>query len=243
MPAKAKHMLMFFRGRRGAILLVAVGVALFFALGGHRAVANLALNEMAGFLLGTGEVEYEVERTDVAGASGAVSEDAVTVPARVDVAQEPPSPPAAVVSASALLEVVTVTPAEASPVEDEEVLLAQAGSDTSVAAVDLPSRQTVQTYTASFLRDPFRTLIGEDEGALSKLLDVSSARMVGSVWGDTGIIALLEDEAGRSYALKVGDKVVNGRVVSVTPASITFSITVFGLTRSVTLELADEGEW
>ena len=224
MPAKAKH------------------IALFFALGGHRAVANLALNEMAGFLLGTGEVEYEVERTDVADASGAVSEEAVTVPAQEDAAQEAPAPPAAVVSASALLEVVTVTPAEASPVEDEEVLLAQAGSDTSVAAVDLPSRQTVQTYTASFLRDPFRTLIGEDEGAVSKLLDVSSGRMVGSVW-DTGIIALLEDEAGRSYALKVGDKVVNGRVVSVTPASITFSITVFGLTRSVTLELADEGEW
>jgi hypothetical protein len=67
--------------------------------------------------------------------------------------------------------------------------------------------------------------------------------MVGSVWGDSGIIALLEDEAGRSYALKVGDKVVNGRVISVTPASVTFSITVFGLTRSVTLELAEEGEW
>jgi Tfp pilus assembly protein PilP len=238
MPAKAKQMLMFFRGKRGTILLVAVGVALFFVLGGHRAIANLALNEMAGFLLGTGDVEYEGEHVNVADASDAVREDANTVPA-----QEAPAPPAALVSASALLEVVTVTPAEAAPLEGEEVLLAQARSDTSLAAVDLPSRQTVQTYTASFLRDPFKTLIGEEEGAVRKLLDVSSARMVGSVWGDTGIIALLEDEAGRSYALKVGDKVVNGRVVSVTPASVTFSITVFGLTRSVTLELADEGEW
>jgi hypothetical protein len=66
--------------------------------------------------------------------------------------------------------------------------------------------------------------------------------MVGSVWGESGIIALLEDDIGRSYALKVGDKVVNGRVISVTPASVTFTITAFGLTKSVTLELAEEGE-
>jgi Tfp pilus assembly protein PilP len=238
MPAKAKQMLMFFRGRRGAILLVAVGVALFFVLGGHRAVVNLALNEMAGFLLGTGDVEYEVEHVNVADASVAVSEEATTVQA-----QEDRVSPTALVSANTLLEAVRVTPAEASPADEEEMLLAQAGSDTSGAAMDIPSRQSVQTYTASFLRDPFQSLISEDERTASKLLDVSNARMVGSVWGDTGIIALLEDEAGRSYALKVGDKVVNGRVVSVTPASITFSITVFGLTRSVTLELADEGEW
>jgi hypothetical protein len=77
----------------------------------------------------------------------------------------------------------------------------------------------------------------------NKLLDISRGKMVGSVWGEKSIIALLEDDAGRSYALKAGDKIVNGKVVSVAPASVTFSVTIFGMTKNVTLELAEEGEW
>jgi hypothetical protein len=244
MPAKAKQMLMFFRGKRGAILLVAIGVALFFVLGGHRAVFNLALNEMAGFLLGSGDVEYQGDTE---------YEEVAEVPSTGDiedtpVGQEEDHPPrTAIVTASTLLEAVRATEAMAADLDGDGIELAQAGSDTSqagkAAGEGEPPRRTIQTYTASFLRDPFQSLISRDERAPSKLLDVSGAKMVGSVWGDSGIIALLEDEAGRSYALKVGDKVINGRVVSVTPASVTFSITVFGLTRSVTLELAEEGEW
>jgi hypothetical protein len=234
MPAKVKQMLMFFRGKRGAILLVAIGVALFFALGGHRAVFNLALNGMAGFLLGSGEVEYEEVAEPP---SVEIVEDTPVV--------EPEEEPshAVIVSAGTILDAVQATEAQAAEVGEGET--AEAGSDSAGAGTgeEEPPRRTVQTYTATFLRDPFQSLIARDERAPSKLLDVSNARMVGSVWGDSGIIALLEDEAGRSYALKVGDKVVNGRVVSVTPASVTFSITVFGLTRSVTLELAEEGEW
>jgi hypothetical protein len=202
-------------------------------------VFNIALNEMAGFLLGSGDIEYE----EVADTPETVaSEEAATI------AQKDETSRTLILSASTLLEAVQATEALASATDEEDLELAQAGSDTpetgaGAAASDAPPRKTLQTYTASFLRDPFQSLIARDERAPSRLLDVSSARMVGSVWGDSGIIALLEDEAGRSYALKVGDKVVNGRVISVTPASVTFSITVFGLTRSVTLELAEEGEW
>jgi hypothetical protein len=235
-------MLMFFRGKRGSVLLIAIGVALFFVLGGHRMVFSLALNEMAGFLTGTGDIEY-VEYEEAAGTLGAESDEEATV-----IVQEDEPSRTVVLSASTLIDAVQATEAQASPTEESVILLAQAGADTSEAEAeggesDAPPRRTLQTYTASFLRDPFISLIARDERAASKLLDVSSGRMVGSVWGDSGIIALLEDEAGRSYALKVGDKVVNGRVISVTPASVTFSITVFGLTRSVTLELAEEGEW
>ena len=238
MPAKLKQMLMFFRGKRGAVLLVAIGVALFFVLGGHRAVFNLALNEMAGFLLGSGDVEYE-EVAEIPSAE--IIEDTAVVEREEGPART------VIVSASTLLEAVQATEALAADLEEDLTELAQAGLETAGGDVDqdqeAPPRQTIQTYTATFLRDPFQSLIARDERAPSKLLDVSSASMVGAVWGDSGIIALLEDEAGRSYALKVGDRVVNGRVISVTPASVTFSITVFGLTRSVTLELAEEGEW
>jgi hypothetical protein len=239
MPAKAKQMLMFFRGRRGIVLLVAVGVALFFVLGGYRTVSNLALNKMAGFLIGTSDIEYQATADSPVAVCG--EETQVGAP-------ESGPPQTALLSANTFLSAVQATPAEASPTEETETALAQAKSDSSGMEMPggeagLPSRQTVPTYTASFLRDPFASLIGRDEKSASKLLDVSNAKMVGSVWGESGIIALLEDDAGRSYALKVGDKVVNGSVVSVTPASVTFSITVFGLTRSVTLELAEEGEW
>ncbi len=236
MPAKSKQMLMFFRGRRGAILLVAIGVALFFMLGGHRVVFNLALNEMAGFLLGSGDVELE----EVAETPGIENDGDTTA-----FEQEDDPPRTVILSAGALLGAVQATEALASDLGSDRVESAQADTSQSGGGTDgdAPARHPDQTYTANFLRDPFRSLIAGDEKAPSRLLDVSRASMVGSVWGDSGIIALLEDEAGRSYALKVGDKVVNGRIVSVTPASVTFSITVFGLTRSVTLELAEEGEW
>jgi hypothetical protein len=121
--------------------------------------------------------------------------------------------------------------------EDEQAARESAGQASAAA------RKTGHRYTAGFLRDPFRSLVSDEGGRAGRLLEVSSAIRVGSVWGESGIIALLEDDSGRSFALKVGDRVVNGRVVSVTPATVTFSITVFGLTRSVTLELAEEGEW
>jgi hypothetical protein len=145
-----------------------------------------------------------------------------------------------------------VPAAEEAPIE-EEMVLAQATADPPMEARqgekeksaedEAMARKTEYQYTASFLRDPFKSLVSGEEGTSNRLLEVSSASMVGSVWGESGIIALLEDDSGRSFALKVGDRVVNGRVVSVTPATVTFTITVFGLTRSVTLELAEEGEW
>ena len=104
-------------------------------------------------------------------------------------------------------------------------------------------RKRMNSYTASYLRDPFYSLISADKDLPNKLLDISRGRMVGSVWGEKSIIALLEDEAGRSYALRAGDKIVNGKVVSVAQASVTFSVTIFGMTKNVTLELAEEGEW
>jgi len=123
------------------------------------------------------------------------------------------------------------------PMEEQRAAEEMSGEVSAVA------RKIGHQYTAGFLRDPFRSLVSDEEGSSNRLLEVSSAFMVGSVWGESGIIALLEDDSGRSFALKVGDRVVNGRVASVTPATVTFTITVFGMTRSVTLELTEEGEW
>ena len=238
MPANAKEMLKVFRGKRIVALLVVVGITAFLVLGGHRKVLSFAVDEMAGFLLDAGDLTEQELAED-----GGMNEYAATsVPA-----------PSSVLSGRAILSQVGAMEAIAAPAEQEartadQPLLAQADPDPSEAEEEsaessVPARQRVSAYTASFLRDPFLSLVSKERGQPGKLLDVSSAAMVGSVWGESGVIALLEDDAGRSFALKVGDRVVNGRVVSVTPASVTFSITVFGLTRSVTLELAEEGEW
>jgi hypothetical protein len=233
MPGKAQEIGKYFRGGRIAIPIVVVAVILFFALGGHRRLMNYAVDETAEYLSGGAEMTDQEPTTE----SGAAREpEAAAEKAEVAVAQAEPvkekvqeRPPTGEVA----------KPAPPPPPPD-----VTAGQEVAAEPVEKGvTRTKVSVYTASYMRDPFFSLVSADEAAPAKLLDVSRARMVGSVWGESGIIALLEDDSGRSYALKVGDRVINGTVISVTPASVTFSITLFGMTKSVTLELAEEGEW
>jgi hypothetical protein len=235
MPAKVPKIIRFFRGGRIAIPLAAVGIIVFIVLGGHQKIMGFAVNQMAEFLLGAGDLTEQQ-----------LAEDSNSFDARPD--EGDVFLGSAIVSKMAPSEAVAGEVGEMAQAADEPESTEAALPDTAQAEpyfddeIDLRT-DAVTAYTATFLRDPFYSLVaaGADRG--SKLLDVSGAAMVGSVWGESGIIALLEDDAGRSYALRVGDRVMNGRVVSVTPASVTFSITIFGLTKSVTLELAEEGEW
>jgi len=255
MPADVKNVLKFFRGKRMIALFAVVGIAAFLVLGGHRKAIGFAVDEMAGFLLGAGDLKDE-ELAEGGGArdyaaSERPADDGLLTGGGI-LSQVGPS------EAVAAPVVEDAPAAEAAPTEEktaveEEMVLAQAAADPPTEAQQAAeemsgearavARKTEYQYTAGFLRDPFKSLVSGEEGTSNRLLEVSSASMVGSVWGESGIIALLEDDSGRSFALKVGDRVVNGRVVSVTPATVTFTITVFGLTRSITLELAEEGEW
>lgn len=242
-------------------------VVLFLALVGITGdrIFALAVNEMAGYLVDNdsfGDVEFTVEDEDWEG-EGTLE---VSISPGVFDEEEWKSgePPVEMALVKADGEVV-----KGEKLIEEITRMAQAGAgkpigpeggpEAGAAAVQRGEadaaegagqgekheivRKHIEAYTASYLRDPFYSLISADKDMPNKLLDISRAKMVGSVWGETCIIALLEDDAGRSYALKAGDKVVNGKVVSVSPASVTFSVTVFGLTKNVTLELADEGEW
>jgi hypothetical protein len=246
----AKDIAKFFRGGRIAIPLAVIAVILFFALGGHQKVFNLAVDETAEYLLGTEQEEPseaemappEPGTVEMAAAESRSIEAETGTDVEAEV--EAPEPGGADVTAQATAE-------KAPSKEQKKVQPAppvKEAPDTALAEPELEEevaemRTMMRAYTASFLRDPFFSLVTSEEAAPSKLLDVSRAKMVGSVWGESGIIALVEDDLGRSFALKVGDRVINGSVISVTPASVTFSITMFGLTKSVTLELAEEGEW
>lgn len=248
MPADANDVLKFFRGKRAIALVAVVGVAAFLVLGGHRKAIGFAVDEMAGFLLSAGDLKDEELNEGGGAPSIAVGEQSHDVGLLTGESILNQVGPSEAMAAPAAEE----APAEEAVPADDQRLIAQAMDqppEEEAATVQesvearAAARKIEYQYTAGFLRDPFRSLVSDDQGRSARLLEVSTAIMVGSVWGESGIIALLEDDSGRSFALKVGDKVVNGRVVSVTPATVTFSITVFGLTRSVTLELADEGEW
>jgi hypothetical protein len=217
----------------------------------------IAAEPSVGGLISGGGILGQVGATTVMAAPVEEPEADLEETEAAEEAPETPGPGIEAVDAQGTPAVVEIAAraevaAGGEPIQDvqeaDQILLTQAAADPPATGqspdqCSAPTRDVIRTYTASFLRDPFHSLVTKGEGRSSKLLEVAGARMVGSVWGESGIIALLEDEANRSYALTVGDRVINGHVVSVTPASVTFSITVFGLTRTVTLELAEEGEW
>jgi len=94
-------------------------------------------------------------------------------------------------------------------------------------------------YQSYGRNDPFRSLVEGDfeQHSASELVDISSARLVGVLWGEDDQFALVEDGEGFGYILRVGDRVRNGRVVSVRKSTLTAKITLYGITSSVVLKL------
>jgi hypothetical protein len=236
-------------------------IVLFFALIGITGdkIFALAVNEMAGYLVDNdsfGDVEFTIEDEDWEG-EGTL--ELTVSPGVFDREKwesgEPPvelalvAPEGEVKKGEELFEeIARVVQADAGRgVEPEAVSGRESEVEVSVQSEPAEQHEIVRkrmnAYTASYLRDPFYSLISAGRAMPNKLLDISRGKMVGSVWGEKSIIALLEDDAGRSFALKAGDKIVNGKVVSVSPAATTFSVTIFGMTKNVTLELAEEGAW
>lgn len=93
-----------------------------------------------------------------------------------------------------------------------------------------------QSYGKS---DPFRTLVSGDFEGIGggELVDLSSARLVGVIWGEADRFGLVEDGEGFGYILRVGDRVRDGRVVSIRKSALTAKITLYGITSSVVLKL------
>jgi hypothetical protein len=94
-------------------------------------------------------------------------------------------------------------------------------------------------YQSYGKNDPFRTLVrGEfEQSTPGELVDLSSARLVGVMWGQAGRFALVEDGEGFGYILRAGDEVRHGRIVSIRKNSLTARITLYGITSTVVLKL------
>ncbi len=94
-------------------------------------------------------------------------------------------------------------------------------------------------YQSYGRQDPFKILVaGEYEQAQpGDLLDVNSARLVGVMWGQDDRFALVENGDGFGYILRVGDRIRNGRIVSIRKNSLTARVTLYGITSKVVLKL------
>lgn len=107
-------------------------------------------------------------------------------------------------------------------------------------------RENSYFYRAYDRSDPFQSLIVGEFVSDKKMetIDISRVVLVGIVRGELDRFALLEDDKGFSYILRVGDQVKNGAVVAIGDESMVARVTNFGQTRKFTLHLAkgQEGE-
>ncbi|GJM44620.1 MAG: hypothetical protein DHS20C21_14620 [Gemmatimonadota bacterium] len=98
-----------------------------------------------------------------------------------------------------------------------------------------PIREESNQYRANRQRDPFLSLIGTD--TRDDLVDLSVVTLVGVVTSGDRPFAVVEDTEGVSYVLHKGDRVKNGRVVSVKRDALVCSQTLLGYTTTVQLKL------
>ena len=101
-------------------------------------------------------------------------------------------------------------------------------------------RENTYYYGAFSRRDPFRSLIVGDFVQQKRMspVDLGGVELVGIVRGELDRFALLEDNKGFSYILRIGDRVRNGSIVSIGDQSMVARVTNFGQTTKVTLHMA-----
>jgi len=142
------------------------------------------------------------------------------------------------VNAGAAAQPTPIAPAPAEPAvakkgEDQ-------GEDARQQLVDgKPIREQQMKYHSGNVRDPFRSLI-DDQDERADLVDLSVVTLVGVVQGPDPF-CLVEDAEGIAYVLRKGDRVRNGRVVSISATSLVASQTLLGFTTTVRLKL-EEGD-
>lgn len=105
-------------------------------------------------------------------------------------------------------------------------------------AKKLSLREKKFFYGSYGMRDPFRALVGGDfEPETQELVDLHTVNLVGMLWEDDEYIAIVQDAQGFGYALRPGDPVRNGVVVSVTRREIVGRLSMFGMVDRVSLRL------
>ena len=116
--------------------------------------------------------------------------------------------------------------------------------DTDTASKKTNLRESQFYYNAFNQRDPFRSLVDGNfvRNDVMELVNINSVALVGVLRGEIDRLALLEDDKGFSYILRVGDKVRNGTVVSIGDQQLVARVTNFGQTSTIRLHLVERQE-
>jgi hypothetical protein len=117
---------------------------------------------------------------------------------------------------------------------------ANATAADSLGAGDPPStlRENSYFYQSFGTPDPFRSLlVGAFEPKQQEIVDLHTVQLVGVVWEDDEVAAMVQDVQGFGYTLRPGDTVKNGTVVSITPDALVARLSIFGQTTQMTLRL------
>lgn len=134
-------------------------------------------------------------------------------------------------------------PADAAGAKVEEAPATAAPSAPSAQDDNVLMRREKYFYSSFARRDPFASLLSGDFAATSgsDLLDVGEITLVGVVWGQDDKFAVVQDMRKHVHVLRVGDRVVNGKVIKVTKTSLTVQHYFFGETANVTIQMS-QGE-
>lgn len=101
-------------------------------------------------------------------------------------------------------------------------------------------RQEVFKYSNRGRRDPFKPLVSENTGEVqTDLLNVEEATLTGIIWMGDHMVALFKDKKGKSYYMKKGDAVYNGRIIDIKDNSVIVSVFQFGATRRLELRVTE----
>jgi hypothetical protein len=108
---------------------------------------------------------------------------------------------------------------------------------------DLLMKRERYFYSSFARRDPFASLISGDFASTSgdDLLDIGEITLVGVMWGKDDKFAIVQDQRKHVHVLRVGDRVVNGKVIEVTKTSLTVQHYFFGESVNVTIQM-NQGE-
>jgi len=149
--------------------------------------------------------------------------------------------------APAAVQAADATPAPATSTTESATATAAKPEMSDAAAPpagDLNYSRETYYYGATGLRDPFGSLVSgrfvsEDS---KRLPDVGSMSLLGVMWGDSDKFALVEDQEGNGFVLRVGDPVINGEVAGITRESLSIRQHFFGSSTTVTLKLKPKEE-
>jgi len=100
--------------------------------------------------------------------------------------------------------------------------------------------QEIFRYSNRGKRDPFKPLVSEGTGTVeTDLLNVEEATLTGIIWMGDHMVALFKDKKGKSYYMKKGDPVYNGRIVEISDNSVVVTIFEFGDSRRLELKVTE----